>query len=139
MQQVTHAIWFSVLMVVVLITSSMVSSAPLMAITMAKMQPTKQVSSSGMHKMSPCQEGNLATLHHADSSEIVEASSVVNCIDMAMDGVHSCCSAMCAAAFALFSLGGTPFVPHVDLLLIHSEPFTSSITISRSLYRPPIA
>ncbi|KOE82092.1 hypothetical protein ACS86_09865 [Vibrio alginolyticus] len=31
MQQVTHTIWFSVLMVVVLITSSMVSSAPLMA------------------------------------------------------------------------------------------------------------
>lgn len=110
-----------------------------MAITMAKMQSTEQVSSSGMHKMSPCQEGNLATLHHADSSEIVEASSVVNCIDMAMDGVHSCCSAMCAAAFALFSLGGTPFVPHVDLLLIHSEPFTSSITVPRSLYRPPIA
>lgn len=31
MQQVTHTIWFSVLMVVVLITSSMVSSASLMA------------------------------------------------------------------------------------------------------------
>lgn len=139
MQQVTHTIWFSVLMVVVLITSSMVSSAPLMTINMANIQSTEQVPSSEMHNGSPCHEGNLVTLHHADSSRGVEASSAVNCIDMAMDGVHSCCSAMCAAAFAFLPLGGTPLVPHADLLLIHSEPFTSSITVSRSLYRPPIA
>lgn len=138
MQLSLHTIWVSMLVMMTLLASSLVSSAPLMAITMS---PTSAVSHSVTDDANPPQHcSNMNAAHHdSDASDMISSAMSNDCIDHSGQGVDSCCSVMCMTTLAFFITEHQPFTPHAVLLLINVEATRGIVTVARSLYRPPIA
>jgi len=123
-------VWISLLSMLALLSSELVSSAPLMTFQMA----------------SQAQPANAAVDHCSAQSAVIAANDghsashdipSVSC-EADPDKMHNCCSAACVSVFAYFPPANQIVNARTHLALIPLERQGNSIERPRSLYRPPI-
>lgn len=121
--------WITIFSMLALLSAELVSSAPFMSIQMTSTSPS----------MSMAADHCVGETALSDTHENHNASPTLPSVDCDSDNMHNCCGAACLSVFAY----SPPVKQLVDVktqrALIPLEPRDGSITLARSLYRPPIA
>lgn len=126
MRKKMHTIWVTTLTLIVLMLSSVATSAPVIPLQMfAASQMTIAADSHDTHCM-PYQESRISS-----EQECCDADSMVS--------EHQCCSTSCSTSYiAVTSLVRTYHQPF-SLGLITKDTVRRASSVSNVFYRPPIA
>ncbi len=125
--------WISIISMFAMLSSSIASSAPLMALQMISASSHQSEVPSG------CVMVDSNQLSHSmpmDNSSMQENSS--HCMSDA-PSIHNCCTAACVSVFAFLPQTAYNLPAQYQLALIPYESAKSVVQRQQSLYRPPIA
>lgn len=125
--------WISIISMFAMLSSSIASSAPLMALQMISASSHQSEVPSG------CVMVDSNQLSHSmpmDNSSMQENSS--HCMSDA-PSIHNCCTAACVSVFAFLPQTAYNLPAQYQLALIAYESAKSVVQRQQSLYRPPIA
>lgn len=132
--------WISIISIFAMLTSGIVSSAPLMTFQMlSAVQPQSTVQSQ-ITMTSDCgMSVKVVDPHAIHSVTHQSAKTPANHCATDAPSIHNCCTAACASVFAFLPQTSYSLPAQYQLALIPYESAKSVVQRQQSLYRPPIA
>lgn len=125
--------WISIISMFAMLSSSIASSAPLMALQMISASSHQSEVPSGCVMVDSNQLSHSMPMSHSSMEE-----SSNHCMSDA-PSIHNCCTAACVSVFAFLPQTSYSLPAQYQLALIPYESAKSVVQRQQSLYRPPIA
>ncbi|MBE4577670.1 hypothetical protein BOO30_09245 [Vibrio navarrensis] len=141
--------WISIISIFAMLTSGIVSSAPLMTFQMLSAVQSQSTVQSQISMTSDCSmrmkvvdpHAMHSGSHHSASSQAESnqaANTPTNHCATDAPSIHNCCTAACASVFAFLPQTAHSLPASYHMALIPRESAAWSIERQQSLYRPPI-
>ncbi|EPF2929469.1 hypothetical protein ACSL9C_002344 [Vibrio navarrensis] len=132
--------WISIISIFAMLTSGIVSSAPLMTFQMLSAVQSQSTVQSQITMTSDCgMSVKVVDPHAIHSVSHQSAKTPTNHCTTDAPSIHNCCTAACASVFAFLPQTAHSLPVSYHMALIPRESTAWSIERQQSLYRPPIA
>ncbi|EKA5636115.1 hypothetical protein OKZ62_002019 [Vibrio navarrensis] len=131
--------WISIISIFAMLTSGIVSSAPLMTFQMLSAVQSQSTAQSPITMTSDCDMSvKVVDPHAIHSVSHQSAKTPTNHCTTDAPSIHNCCTAACASVFAFLPQTAHSLPVSYHMALIPRESTAWSIERQQSLYRPPI-